>query len=210
MSEVLDRTNATTMKTSHYFPAALLTMVVSCLPAWAGPEVVNQADATATSAAADLPASVLPEAGVINHVVYLARLPTPAELLSGAKVQGITISRMDQTNDKVVVVYEHSGGRSVTFAYTLLSSVASGSAPVVASAPVNSASTAVYTQEVPVTRVVYAEPERVYYTSRAVTYYDPAWDFWAPLAIGVGIGWLGGHDYHGWHGGHAWHGGGHR
>ena len=207
------------MKTSHYFPAALLTMLVSSLPVWAGPENMSQVEATSASAAAPLTTTVLPETGVIDHVVYLARLPTPAELLNGAKVQGITISRMDQTTDKVVVVYEHSGGRTVTFAYTLLSSVDSASAPIVASAPARPASTAVYTQEVPVTRVVYAEPERVYYSSRAVTYYDPAWDFWAPLAIGVGIGWWGGHDgghdHHGWHGGHeshggGYHGGGHR
>jgi len=49
----------------------------------------------------------------------------------------------------------------------------------------------------------------VYYESPSyVRYYDPAWDFWAPLAIGVGLGWgFGGHGhyYGGYHGGHHGH-----
>ena len=197
------------MKITRYFPAALSIMAIACLPMRAAQDVPSSADATSADAAVASPAAVSPETGAIDHVVYLAQLPTPAALLNGAQAQGITISRMDQTGDRLVVVYEHTGGRTVTFAYTLLSSVASGSTPTVASAPTKPVSTAVYTQEVPATRVVYDEPERVYYSSRYVRYYDPAWDFWAPLTLGVGIGLIGGHG-HGWYGGgHGWHGGGH-
>jgi hypothetical protein len=199
------------MKSSLSFSAALLTMTVACLPVRAEQAVASSADATSASAAvaAEMPA----EPVTFDQVVYLARLPAPAELLKGAARQGYTIARMDQTSDRIVVVYQYSGGRTVTFAYTLLSAAANYPAPVARAEAASTAvpvSKAVYTTSAPVTQVVYTEPRTVYYTSRYDRYYDPAWDFWGPLTLGVGIGLIGGHG-HGWPGSHGWHGshGGH-
>lgn len=204
------------MKTSLSFSAALFTMAVVCLPIRAEQAVASSADATSASAAVDSSAPLPAEPVTFDHVVYLARLPAPAELMQGAAKQGSTIARMDQTSDRIVVVYAYSGGRTVTFAYTLLSAAANYPVPATrATATPAPASTVVYTQTTPVTQVVYTQPETVYYSSRYVRSYDPAWDFWTPLALGVGIGLISGHGHgwsggHGWHGGHAGHGGWHR
>ena len=197
------------MKTSLSLSAALLLTAVSCLPAWAEQSVASAADATSASAAVDLGRPIAPEPTVFDHVVYLARLPTPAELLKGAKTLGTSISRMDQTSDRLIVVYEYSGGRTATFAYTLLSAAANYPAPVAQSdlAPARGAAPrVVYAEPVPLSQAVYTQTETVYYTPRYVRYYDPAWDFWGPVALGFGIGIWGGNGYgHGGHGG--WHGG---
>ena len=193
------------MKTSHSFFAALLTVAMASLPASAEQNVVSSADATPAGAAAEPANPTSPEPAAIDHVVYLSKLPTPAELMQGAKTQGIAITRIDQTSDRMVVVYQYSGGRTSTFAYTLLTTDANYPAPVASSAVSAPASTVTYTQT---PQVVYAQPETIYYTPRYVRYYDPAWDFWTPLALGVGIGLIGGHG-HGWYGGHGWSGGGH-
>lgn len=189
--------------------AALLTMAVVCLPVRAEQNVASSADAMSASAAVDLPNPLETEPTAFDHVVYLARLPAPAELLKGAKSQGISITRMDQTSDRVVVVYQHSGGRTVTFAYTLLSAAANYPAPAVKTTA-GEEPKVVYAEPSRVTEVIYTEPRTVYYRPRYVRYYDPAWDFWGPLALGIGIGWNGGHGHgHGWHGGvhHGGHGG---
>ncbi len=148
------------------------------------------------------------ETPAINHVVYLAQLPAPADLIKAAAAQGTTITRMDQTNNQIVVVYQYAGGRSVAFAYTLLS--AAGSAPgvpasanqmVIPSGPAPAVATTA-----PSTTVVYTSPPPAYYYPTYVSTYDPVWDFWAPVAIGIGLGW-GWHGGH-WYGGHGgWHGG---
>jgi hypothetical protein len=197
------------MKSITLLPAVLLAAAVSGMPALAQ-DKVNPAPAQATVTMSAVPAEAqsVAEPAVINHVVYLARLPAPAELMKGAEAQATPIIRMDQTADQIVVVYQYAGGRTVTFAYTLLASTASASAPL-------ATSTATYTMvsaPPPTATVVYAEPQTVYYTPRYGRYYDPAWDFWAPLAIGVGLGWgFGGHGgwYGGHGGGHGGHGGGH-
>jgi len=192
------------MKTLNFFPAILLAAAVV--------SPLARAQETAS------PAPVAPaqeinvaEPAVIDRVVFLARLPTPAELMKGAATQGTSIARMDQSADRILVVYQYAGGRTVTFAYTLLSSV--GNAPAPVAQPPSTATYAVVGATTPTT-VVYTEPERVYYSPspRYVRYYDPAWDFWAPLAVGIGVGWYGGHYSHGgWYGGHySGHHGGHR
>ncbi len=205
-----------------HFSAALLLMVITSLSVRAEENVASSADATSASAAVALSGSVTPEPPAINHIVYLAQLPSPGELMKGAATQGVTIARIDQTSDRLVVVYEYSGARTVTFAYTLLSAAANYPTKTVASAALPSTSGSavattwttpdqvVYAQpaSAPAPQVVYyTEPAPVYYTTRYESYYEP-WDFWAPLALGVGIGLIGSHD-HGWHGGgHGWHGGG--
>ncbi len=184
-----------TMKSITLLPALLLTVAVSGLPALAQDK--------ASPAPAETPG--IAEPATIDHVVYLAKLPTPAELMKGAEAQATPILRMDQTGDKIVVVYQYAGGRTVTFAYTLLSSAGSAPAPLATS----NATYTVISAPPPTSTVVYTQPPAVYYTPSYVRYYDPAWDFWAPLAIGVGLGWgFGGHG--GWHGGYhggGWHGG---
>ena len=183
----VDPTSIRTMKTMNYFAAALLAAGIS------SPLVMAQD----TAAPVPAQAQSVAEPAVIDHVVYLARLPSPAELMKSAETQGTPIARMDQTSDRILVVYQYAGGRNVTFAYTLLSSAGSAPAPVA-----QPASAATYTTTpAPASTVVYAQPDTVYYSPRYVRYYDPAWDFWAPFAVGVGFGWLGGHG--GWHGG--WH-----
>jgi len=175
------------MKRLILLPALLLAA------AFSGP--LNAAEETASPAPA--PALDVTEPAVIDHVVFLARLPTPAELMKGAETQGTPIARMDQTADRILVVYQYAGGRTVTFAYTLLSSAGSAVAPVSQQSSAANYSLA----PAPATTVVYTQPDRVYYSPRYVRYYDPAWDFWAPFAVGVGFGWLGGH-HGGYYGGH--------
>jgi hypothetical protein len=148
-----------------------------------------------------------------DHVVYLAKLPAAADLMKSASAQGTSVTRIDQTSDSVMVSYQYANGRKSTFAYRLLSSANDGSEPI---GLVSSASTAprvVYASPAPAATVVYSDPGTVYYTDRYYRSYDPAWDFWTPLALGVGLGWAShgwgwhGHGgYGGWHGGHGgWH-----
>jgi len=194
------------MKTNTLFAALIVTASLAIGGSAKAEDIAKPAPAPAV---ADNPpdASSTDEPSVIDHVVYLAKLPTPDELVKGADAKGTPILRMDQTSDRIVVVYQYSGGRTVTFAYTLLSS-SNAPAPV-ASGKNTDYRVATPTPAPPVTRtttVVYQDPDVVYYQPR-VRYYDPAWDFWTPLAIGVGLGWgFGGHGhYHGGYGG-GWHG----
>ena len=182
------------MKTNFLLPVVLLAAVVSAPLALAQDAAAPAPPAPATNV------STLP---VVNHLVYLAKLPTPAELMKGAAAQGSTITRIDQTSDSVVVVYQYASGRTDTFGYTLLSAATTtenpGQVSVQPGAPAP-APTVVYAQPVPqTTTVIYRDSEPIYYTPRYVRYYDPVADFWGPLALGVGIGWIGGHDS--WHGG---------
>lgn len=201
------------MKTSSLFPVALLAAV------FAGSAAFAQDNPPAPAAAAPAPkapaAGSLTELPTANHLVYLAQLPSAADLTEGAAARGITITRIDQTKESIVVVYKYSDGRLDTFAYTLLSAANSPDRPLVAAGQPTTMpqSSVVYTQSPPptttTTTIVYtSEPETVYYRPRYVRYYDPAYDFWGPLALGVGIGWIG----HGGHNGcydHG-HGGRHR
>lgn len=189
------------MKTNTLFAALILTGGLAMSASAKADDIVKPSPMpAATESSSDR--SSADEPTVIDHVVYLAKLPTPDELVKGADTKGTPILRMDQTSDRIVVVYQYSGGRTVTFAYTLISSP---------NAPTPTASRVVTpTPAPPVTRtttVVYQDPDVVYYEPR-VRYYDPAWDFWTPLAVGIGLGWgFGGHGYHGggWHGHGGWH-----
>jgi hypothetical protein len=195
------------MKTNTLFAAFMFAVGVVGTSALAE-DIVKPTPPPAVPANSDR--NSVEEPAVIDHVVYLARLPTPDELVKGAELKATPIVRMDQTTDRIVVVYQYAGGRTATFAYTLLSTAGSSRAPVapqgaspnysvVSPPPPPSSSTVVYAQPAP--DVVYYAP--------SVRYYDPAWDFWTPLAVGIGLGWgFGGHG--GWHGGGGgWHGGGH-
>lgn len=190
------------MKTLPFIPAAVVAVALSVLPVFAE-------DA----------APVSPAPAAVDHVVYLAKLPTPAELIKGAGQQHTTIERIDQTSAQITVTYQYSSGRKVTFSYALLSAVAAD-VPVLTPAPTESLENVTAAppppRPPPSTTVVYTTPPPpVVYYERPVRYYDPAWDWVAPLAVGVSLGWVwhSGHDHyrHGWHGGHRgyWHGGHH-
>jgi hypothetical protein len=149
----------------------------------------------------------------VNGVVYVDKLPTATQLTKDAEDEGLSIVRMNQAADRMLVVYKYPNGSTRSFAYT--TSVSETYAPTpappmstpaypVMSAPPPAPGTVVYASPAPT--VVYTDPAPVvYYTPRYDTYYDPAWDFWAPLAIGLGLGW----GFHGGYHGHGWHGGGH-
>jgi hypothetical protein len=202
------------MKTKTLFPALLVIVGLAGTSALAE-DIVKPTVAPAVSAGSDR--NAVEEPAIIDHVVYLARLPTPDELVRGAELKATPIVRMDQTTDRIVVVYQYAGGRTVTFAYTLLSTAGSSRAPVAVSSNANYTVVAPPPPPPVTTTVVYAEPGTVYYAP-SVRYYDPAWDFWTPLAVGIGLGWgFGGHygyghGYSHGYGGGGWHGGhgGHR
>jgi hypothetical protein len=192
------------MKTFSYFAAAMFS--AACL----GSVVL----ANDQGIGAPVDPATLASTPVIDHVVYLAHLPAPADLSKAASSQGSSIVRMDETGDHIVVVYQYTSGKTVTFAYTLLS--AAPAAPTenlhVEALPAEAHQMTTTTVAQPSTTVVYATaPAPAYYTS---AYYSPFWNFWAPVAVGIGLSyaWYGGGYYHGWHGapycGYGWHGGG--
>ncbi len=142
--------------------------------------------ASSAFAADAVPAAELP---AVNHLVYLSELPESADLMKSAAANGLTVTRLDRTSDRVVVTYSYPNGQTATLGYALLSSASAGDR-VAARRTVTE-----------VTR----EPEIVYverpYRTRVV-YRDRADDFWLPLTLGLGLGWATG--YHG-----GWHGHGH-
>jgi len=157
------------------------------------------ADAAATPAA---PSAALP---VIDHQVYLSELPESADLMQDATANGLTITRLDRTSDQVVVTYSYPDGHTATLGYAKLSAAARAERVA--------ARQARPTEARDVT-VVTAEPEIIYYEPRysrtRYVYRDPFDDFWLPLTLGVGIGWVtGSHGHYGgyYHGGYRGHGG---
>jgi hypothetical protein len=140
---------------------------------------------------------------VINGVVYAQTLPTPTALMKDAEAEGLTIVRMEQSPEKIVVVYQYPNGATRAFAYT--TSVATTTQvverPAAPAMPISSATYSVVQAPAPTTTVVYTEPARVYYTPNYAGYYDP-WYPWAPLALGVGLGLSWDYGHHGYYGGH--------
>jgi hypothetical protein len=189
-----------TMKTFHL--SALI--LAAALP---GAAIFAQ-DKTAPAPVAVSPAPS-PAAVPINGFVYVEKLPTPTQLISEAEAEHLTILRMEQTASRIVVVYQYTNGTTRAFAYTTSTPTSNDQVQIVA--PASTASYMISSPSTPPPTVVYAQPNVVYYDSypRYVQYYDPAWDFWAPLAVGVGLGW--GFGWHGgYHGGYyGGHGGGH-
>jgi hypothetical protein len=187
------------MKNTALLSVALLASAVAAPFAVAADQPAAAAAPAATTAA-------LPP---VNHLVYLAKLPTPAALMKEAAEQGKSVERIDRTGDSIVVVYKYADGHTDSYGYTTLSAASTEEDPAVApTAPVATtpapATTVVTTQ--PATTVIYQAGPPVYYDyGYSYRYYrDPFYDFWGPLALGVGIGWISGghggyyHHYHGW------------
>jgi len=187
--------------------AFALAIIVALLAGLAAPRAFAQEQA---APAADKPA---PDAGVtelppVNHLVYLAQLPTPAALIKEAAAQGATVQRIDRTNDSVVVVCKYADGHTDTTGYTTLSAASTQEEPAAVVAATDAAPrvapTVTLVSAPPTTTVVYSDAPAVYYEPR-YRYYDPYDNFWAPLALGIGIGWVsGGHG--GYYHGHYSHG----
>lgn len=138
-----------------------------------------------------------------DHLVYLSFLPEPSELMADAKANGLEILRLDQTADRVVVTYKYPDGHTATLGYVLLGS-ARDNARVVAR--VQPRSTAVYTQDDTV--IVKKEPEIIYVEREPrtrVVYRDRYDDFWLPLTVGLGIGYISHHHSLHWHRPHHRH-----
>ncbi|MEO6996234.1 MAG: hypothetical protein ABI273_21705, partial [Lacunisphaera sp.] len=111
------------MKTSYLFPALVLAVGMTAGVSASASDIVKPSRPPVVADTSGQ--NPVDEPAVIDHVVYLARLPSPDELMKGAESKGTPIVRMDQTADKIIVVYQYGGGRTVTFAYTLLATAAS-------------------------------------------------------------------------------------
>ena len=172
--------------------------------------------------------SAAPTVPAVDHYVHLRFLPKASELAQDAKRNNLTILRIDELADRVIVSYKYPDGHTATLGYVLLgSNVASAPAPAAtASTGSVNASTARYTVAERDPEVVYVSrpTTRVYYTD---PYYSPYYNAWAPFTVGFGVGWAtnyyygghrhyypryhhhGGHYRSGYHGGHRSHHGGH-
>jgi hypothetical protein len=159
------------MKTNPIFSAVVLATALFATGAVA--QTDNQTPVPAAPAA---PAMV----PTPNEIIYIPRLPDPAELTNAAAAQGITVERIAQTGAQVTVIYRYADGQVHTVAYQLLP--AAGSAPAIGSAP----ATAMTAVPAATTTVVYAAPTPAYY------YYDPfyyPWPWYGPVSFRIGLGY---------------------
>lgn len=122
----------------------------------------------------------------IDHMVYLTFLPDTEELMADAKSNGLTVLRLDKTADRVVVTYKYPDGHTATLGYGLLGSargtdrVKERPVEVVERTVIEREPEIIYVDRTPRTRVVYRD-------------YD---DFWPPLILGLGLGYISGHHNH--------------
>ncbi len=158
------------------------------------PVLIFAAGLLGTSLAAEPESTASPAAPAPtpDRTIFAPRLPSPAELTDIAAAQGQSIERIELTASQVSVTTKAADGRTTTVLYQLLSTA--GNAPArVAKAP-----------RATVTSVVVEDEPEVVYVPRYRYYsYDPVWDYWPPLALGIGLGWTFhggsyGHDHHGW------------
>ena len=152
------------MKTTLLLPAVFLAA------AFAGSTALAQDNSGAANANTQVvAASAAPV--VINGLVYVAKLPTATQLTKDAEDEGLSILRIDQSADRVLVVYKYPNGSTRTFAYTTSengtpATVVTQAAPAmssatytVVSAPPQAGNTVVYTTPAPT--VFYTEPAPV-------------------------------------------------
>lgn len=144
-----------------------------------------------------------------NQTIYVPRLPSAQELSNAAaQQQGVSIDRIEQSDNQTTVVYKFSNGATNTVAYQILPA-ANANPNTVQVAP----ATRVVTTTPPPT-VVYRTSPRVVYYSDPYYYpysYYPGY-YWPPVSLSLGLGyvWHGGGYRGGYHHGGGWHGGGHR
>lgn len=141
----------------------------------------------------------------VDHMVYLSFLPETEDLMADAKSNGLTVLRVDKTADRVIVSYKYPDGHTATLGYSLLSSARNTDRVAVRSIELQEERPVV---ERRTTTVIEREPEVVYversYPRTQVVYRERD-DFWLPLTIGLGIGYVTGHHghHHHYYRGHA-------
>lgn len=190
---------------SPAFLAFALAVIVTLLAGLAVPRAIAQE----TPAADPAPAENTTELPGVSRLVYLPQLPTAASLQKEAAASGTTILRLDRTDDSVVVIYKHADGRTENVGYTILSPDSTTEEPAVVATPSRPAPEITVVSAPPPPTIIYRESAPVYYRTR---YYDPVDNFWAPLALGIGIGYIShGHGsyYQGYGRGYSFHRGGH-
>lgn len=137
-------------------------------------------------------AAPAPEPAPVDGLIHVQKLPTTAQLTSDAEAEGMTITRMEQLTDRIVVTYRYPSGNTRTFAYTTTlptdpdKEVIGAAPPAPAPAPAPS-----YT-------VIYTEPAPVYYYPRYVRTYDPYWPSTTfSFGFGRSFGTYGHYGYYG-------------
>jgi hypothetical protein len=185
------------MKTKNFIPAALMAAALfgTAAAAQSGPSAQQNAPDTPTP----------------NQFVYLAQMPSPAELKSRAAAQGVTVERVDQTPNQTIVVYKYPNGVTTTVGYGVMPAgdeAPAAAAPAGAPNPPapTTAAPAPGTVVTPATStVVYSTP----YPAYGYPYYPYyGWGWFPPVTVGLGFGWgWGGGWRGGWGGGwgHGWH-----
>jgi len=135
----------------------------------------------------------------VDGLIHVQKLPSPAQITADAEAEGMTVTRMDQESDRIIVTYRYASGNTRTFAYTTVLPTNPDNeigASTVTSAPPPPA---------PNYSVIYTEPAPVYYYPRYVSpYYDSYWPR-TSLSIGLGFGrgfggYYGPSRYYGSHG----------
>src|SRR4051812_8280061 len=129
-----------------------------------------------------------PASTPVDGLIHVQKLPTSAQLTADAEAEGMTVTRMDQYSDRIIVTYRYASGNTRTFAYT--TTLPENPETTTNSAPATTVSTA----PAPNYTVVYSEPAPVYYYPRYS--YDPYWPS-TSLAIGLGFGFGRGYGYYG-------------
>lgn len=125
-------------------------------------------------------AAPAPEPIPVDGLIHVQQLPTTAQLARDADAEGMSITRMDQLADRIVVTYRYASGNQRTFAYT--TTLPSDPDSEVAVAPSTPAPA-----PAPNYTVVYTEPAPVYYSPRYVRTYDPYY-YGPSVSIGLGFG----------------------
>jgi hypothetical protein len=125
------------------------------------------------------PPSSARESTPVDGLIHVQKLPTTAQLTADAEAEGMSVMRMQQLPDRIIVTYRYASGNTRTFAYTTTlpedPETATNNAP--AAAPVASSS--------PNYTVIYSEPAPVYYSPRYVPAYDP---YWPTTSVSIGLG----------------------
>ena len=170
---------------------------------------------------------VAAESRAPDRIIYLGKLPTPAELTRDAAARNASIVRMEQTDKHIVVFYQTLGGNITADAYELMSTAGVPVAPSVPTAPTVStvpaapSAPALSAPAAPVVSLaVPAGPPTVvvptspappvgYYEYPAPSYYYsypayypsyygyPSLGWYAPFGVNLSFGWRGGVRYGG-------------
>ncbi|MES1194823.1 MAG: hypothetical protein ABUL65_02940 [Opitutus sp.] len=163
------------------------------------PVLILAAGLLGTASAAEPETAASPAAPALapDRTIFSPRLPSPAELTEIAAAQGQTIERIEQTASQVTITTKTAEGRTTTVLYQLLSTAGNAPAARVATTAPRATVTSVVVQD--------DDPDVVYVPRyRYYGGYDPVWDYWPPLALGIGLGWTFHGGYYG-HGHYGWH-----